>query len=1010
MINLKKLSTLVGWGVFIFSSIVYLLTMEDNVSFWDCGEFISGSYKLQIVHPPGAPAFLMIGRIFTLFAGSNLELVPVTINALSALSSALTIAFLFWSVVMIAKKFVVKNGEEPSMADTIVIIGSALVAAVSATFADSFWFSAVEGEVYALSFCFSFMVFWAILKWETISDEPYADRWLILIAFIIGFSSGVHLLSLLALPAITFVYYFKKYEVTKIGIIKAFAIMAGILFTILNIIIMGMPGVMAGMDKIFVNSFGLPFNSGMYFTILAMVGAIIYGIYYAIKKNNEVLYKGLIAFSMVLVGYSSYVMVPIRANAEPAINMSKPADPYSLSSYLRREQYGDRPLLYGPIYTAQRTGIKDDGYKYYKGEEKYEIAGKKRVPEYSDKDKMFFPRIYSQQDKHIKAYRSWLDLKETDKPTFADNMRFFFKYQVGYMYVRYFMWNFVGRQNDRQGLMGSLKDGNWISGISFIDNIRLPSQDNLPSSIKDDKSRNTFFFLPLILGLIGLVYMYQKNKKVFSVVTLLFLFTGILILVVESNEPPIEPRERDYAVAGSFIAFAIWIGFSVLAIYEWLKTKKLSGMVSASTAIAICFIAAPVLMGFQGWDDHDRSIRKVARDFAVNYLESCAPNAILFTQGDNDTYPLWYAQEVEGIRTDVRIINTSLLAVDWYIDKLKLKMNDADAVPMTLTKDKYLGSRREYVLYYDNKKVPQNRYYDLSEIMKFVSSDKKQTKVQVSGGEFMDYFPTKMLSLPVDKQKVVDNGTVPKDLADKIVPEINWKINKGGLLRNDLVLLDILAANNWERPIHFAISVSPSVYLGLQDYFQLYGLTYRLVPVKSNVDKRQPGLIYTPTMYDNLMNKFRFGEMDKDGVFLDEGILRMTYNLRNNYARLAGELLAEGEKQKAISVLDKCMNAMPKKNVPYNVYVTTFPRLYYQADAPEKGKPVLEDLVAVAEDDLNYYMNLPTDDIETYQREIQESMAILQEMLRIAQQYQETELATEISSKFEAFKAKAEQF
>ncbi len=1007
MKNINKLSLICGWVVFLLASVIYLITIEDSVSFWDCGEFISGSYKLQVVHPPGAPTFLLIGRIFTLFAGGNVELVPVTVNALSAISSAFVVTFIFWSIVMLAKKIVIRVNDEYTTSDTIAILGTAFVGAMTATFCDSFWFSAVEGEVYALSFCFSFMVFWAILKWDTIADEPYADRWLILIAFIIGVSSGVHLLSLLALPAVTFVYYFRRYKTTPIGALKAFVIMGAILFFILNIIIMGIPGMMAFMDRLFVNTFGLPFNSGVYFFIILLTGLIIFGIHYAVKKRKEALYKGMIAFAMILIGYSSYTMVVIRANAEPAINMSDPADPYSLASYLNREQYGERPLLYGPIYTSQRIGIEEKGNRYYKAEDEYKISGKDRVPTYASKDKMFFPRIYSQQSKDQQGYRYWLGLKEGEKPDFGDNLKFFFRYQIGYMYFRYFFWNFIGRQNDAQGLNGSLKEGNWISGIPFIDGARLASQDNLPDSIKNDKARNKFYFLPLILGLIGLFFMYSRDRKVFSVVMLLFLFTGLMILIVESNEPPIEPRERDYAVAGSFITFAIWIGFAVLAIYEWLKTKKLSGMVSASVAIGICIVAAPFLMGFQGWDDHDRSTKKTARDFAINYLESCAPNAILFTQGDNDTYPLWYAQEVEGIRPDIRIINTSLLAVGWYIDKLRQKINEADAVPMSISSEKYIGDKREVCIYNENKRISTDKYFDLKDVIKFIESDDMQTKVRLNGGGTADYYPTKNFSLKVDKDKMLANNVVTPDLADKIVPEVKWTLNKNYIYRNDLVLLDILAQNNWERPIYFAISVSPSVYLGLEDYFQLEGLTYRLVPVENNTPKGQPGRIHTEIMYDNLMNDFRFGNMDEDCIFIDHGTLRMTYNLRNNYARLAEQLIRERKNEKAIALLDRCIEGMPHKNVPFNVYMVSIPRLYYQAGSPEKARPLVSKLLAISEDNLDYYLGLDQKGVKIYEREIQESFAIIQELDRMAKQFKEEALSEDISAKLEELKNRA---
>ncbi|MCH8902379.1 MAG: DUF2723 domain-containing protein [Bacteroidetes bacterium] len=782
----KKINNLAGWLIFILASVVYLSTMERSASFWDCGEFISAAFKLQVVHSPGAPLFLMIARIFTLFAMGDVTVVAITVNTLSALASSFTILFLFWTITALAKKLVKKNGElQPD--DIWAIIGAGTVGALACTFADSFWFSAVEGEVYALSSLFTALGFWCILKWEQRANEPFANRWLIFISYLMGLSIGVHLLNLLIIPTLAFVYYFKKYTYSRWGLTKAALAGFGILAFLQYGLIPGMPLLMSKFEYFFVNDAGMAFNSGMVIFGLYIVGLLVFGLYitharskisiltiilclalviigipllslpdhefYSGDRVTFTLNVGIIAFglylaglvgfglfmirtdnratintailclSMVILGASSYSMVVIRSNADPSIDMSNPADPFNLVAYINREQYGDRPLVTGPYYYADVTDYEVVSTKYYKGKEKYEFGSYKYGIVYDRDQTTFFPRIWSSQPPHVKFYQRWLDVdpkgKDRDRPKFGANLKFFFEYQVNWMYFRYFMWNFSGRLNDVQGHGETGKNGHWLTGFDFIDSKRTIPLDDLPEYLAENKAMNKFYMLPFILGLIGMMYQLNRSKKDTFIVAALFFFTGMAI-VLYLNQNPLQPRERDYAYAGSIYTFCIWIGLGVLWFYDLLK-KNAGKMPGAVIATLICIAAVPFIMAKEGWDDHDRSKSSLARDFAINYLESCAPNALLFTQGDNDTYPLWYAQEVEGIRTDIRIVNLSLLGVDWYINNLRRKINDADAVPFNMGPEKYRGSRRDVIPFYDTGTYPQEQYYDLREVRTFIT-------------------------------------------------------------------------------------------------------------------------------------------------------------------------------------------------------------------------------------------------------------------------------------------------
>ncbi|HYQ57665.1 MAG TPA: DUF2723 domain-containing protein, partial [Draconibacterium sp.] len=799
----KLINNILGWLVFFIACITYFMTLEPTVSWWDCGEFITSAFKLEVGHPPGAPTFMILGRIFTLFA-TDATNAAVMVNSLSAIASAATIMFLYWTIVHLARKLF--NTENLSVGEQIAVWGSGFVGALAFTFTDSFWFSAVEGEVYAMSSFFTAVVFWAILKWENVAHEKNSNRWLVLIAYLMGLSIGVHLLNLLAIPAMGLVYYFKKYEFSWKGVVYALAASMGILLGVQYGIIPGVPRIAFVFDRIFVNGFGLPFNSGILFMVALIVAGSVWGINYTRKRNMVVWNNALTMVIVILIGYSSFALIVIRASANPPMNQSAPDNAFALVRYLNREQYGDRPLAKGPYYNAPRIGIKDPKDQYNKVDGKYEITG--TMPGgsvYEPKMETVFPRMYSDKANHIQAYKDWGKVKGTpvrvrsggevktlQKPTFGENLRFFFSYQVGHMYMRYFMWNFVGRQNDEQG-HGSFDKGNWVSGISFFDEPRVGPRDNMPEWMKNDPSRNVYYFLPLLLGILGMFFQYnqgKKGKETFAVTLLLFVLTGIAI-VVYLNQYPYQPRERDYAYAGSFYAFAIWIGLGVLGVYNGLK-KIVKGVPGAALATVITLVAVPGVLASQNWDDHDRSGRYMTRDYAKNYLESCAPNAILFTYGDNDTFPLWYVQEVEGVRPDIKIVNTSYLGMDWYINQQQYASYEADPVPFSFTKDKYYMGRMDAVLFQERI----DGSVELSEAMEFLGSDDARTKVRVTSGDMIDYLPSREFHITVDKQKAVESGTVKPEDAGLIADKVTFKITKSMLTKSEMAVLNMIAANN----------------------------------------------------------------------------------------------------------------------------------------------------------------------------------------------------------------------
>ncbi|MDA3952673.1 MAG: DUF2723 domain-containing protein [Bacteroidales bacterium] len=1006
MEKFKLVNRITGWVVFLIAATVYLLTIEPTTSFWDCGEFIASAFKLEVGHPPGAPLFMILARVFSLFAG-DVKNVAMMVNAMSGLASAFTILFLYWSIVHLAKKMFSANNEL-SVGQTIAVIGSGVVGALTYAFSDTFWFSAVEGEVYALSSLFTAVVFWAILKWENIADEKYSNRWLILIAYLMGLSIGVHLLNLLAIPAIVFVYYYKKYPVTRNGVIKALIISVVILGSIMYVIIPGVVKAATWFELMFVNGFGLPYKSGVLFYILLIIGFVVWAIQYTHKKKKVLLNTIVLAFTVIMIGYSSFTMIVIRSLADPPMDENNPETIFNLLHYLNREQYGDRPLIKGQYYNAPITGSTEP-FTYRQKDEKYVKSFSLNANyEFDERFTTIFPRMYSQSNPaHIKEYKNWANIKGRKVtvtgydgepeikyvPTFSENLKFFFTYQIGHMYMRYFMWNFSGKQSDTQS-HGELLNGNWITGLDFIDNGLIGPQENLPDSMKNEKSRNVYYMLPFILGLIGFFFHLRRHFNDFIVVLLLFLLTGLAI-VVYLNQYPLQPRERDYAYAGSFYAFSIWIGLGVLGIYNFFL-KKVNAILSAGLATSICLIAVPTVMANENWDDHDRSNRYIARDFASNYLNSCAPNAILFTHGDNDTFPLWYAQEVEGIRTDVRVVNLSLLNTDWYIDQMKRKAYDSEPVPFGLTHEQYLNGVRDVI--YINDRI--NEYATVEQAIDFVVSDDPRTKLQAGQDEWIDYLPTSKFIVPVDSAFVIANGTVKTEDADKIVPELRFSIKKTRIMKNELMILDLLANNNWERPVYF-VSPAGNESIKLNDYLQLEGFAYRLVPIKTpSKGYLETGRIDIDIMYGKLMNDFAWGNMNNPKIWIDHTIERTTsvIKIRNSFNRLAQELNKVGKKDSAILVLDKCMEIMPSINFKYDLFTLDILETYYLAGATEKANTIVYEFAETTIKDLNYYFSMPTKYIESLDYELRLSVHYLQRLSEFSKRNGDPEVSAKIES------------
>ncbi len=1005
----NKLNRFIGWLVFALATIVYFMTVEPTASWWDCGEYISTAYKLQVGHPPGAPLFQMIGRFFSLFAFGNESKVALMINIMSALSSSFTILFLFWTITHLARKIALRSGE---MTDgkMYAILGSGIVGSLAYTFSDSFWFSAAEGEVYAMSSFFTAVVFWAMLRWEDDADNKHAGRWILLIAYLMGLSIGVHLLNLLAIPAIAFIYYFKKYTPSTRGIIVTGVVSIVIIGLIMNGIIPWIVKLSSFFELTFVNSFGLPFNTGTAFYFILLIGLIIWGLRYTIRKQKVLLNTLILSFTFILIGYSSFFMIIIRSNANPPIDENSPEDAISLLSYLAREQYGDWPILYGQYYNAPTVDLKDGNPVYVKDKKKgkYIITDDRKgtEPVYDTRFTTIFPRMWSnQKSSHIEMYKQYGKVKgipievenddgETEtriKPTFGENLRFFFTYQIGHMYFRYFMWNFSGRQNDIES-QGELENGNWLTGFNWFDEniLGLGPQDNLPDSMKNP-ARNTFFMLPFILGLIGLFYHLKSDKNDTLIVALLFIMTGLAI-VVYLNQYPYQPRERDYAYAGSFYAFAIWIGLGVMALADVLS-KKINPRIAAIAVTAIAFLLVPVIMAKQGWNDHNRSGKYAARDFAANYLNSCEPNAILFTNGDNDTFPLWYAQEVEGIRTDVRVVNFMLASGHWYIHQMMNRAYESEPLPFTLSYDQYQNGVNNAVVFY-NTNLQGN--VELKQVIDFIASEDDRSKLKLNSGEKINFSPTKKFRLTIDSAAIIKNKVVPDYLAGKIVPAIEWEVKQNYLYKNDLMLLDLIATNNWKRPIYFANPSSISKVLGIESYCHLEGMVYKFMPVKAENFISGVGGVNAEASYDIFMNKCKWGNLNIPGVYVDRESARNSIIPKQNFMRVAESLLSKGDKEKAVALLDECLRQFPYNKFTYDMFIIPFADVYYEAGAMDKGNAITERVFDIYCQNIDYYNRLDSKHIKYFQRDYEQALGIIQNLSMMTKRNKQTDLTIKL--------------
>lgn len=961
--NYNKINNIVGWAVCLIACTVYMMTKEATVSFWDCGEFTAGAAKLEVVHSPGAPLFLMLGRFFVILFG--MKNAAFALNTLSALSSGFTILFLFWTITHFAKRITGLQKEELSQSNIIKIMGAGIVGALAYTFSDTFWFSAVEAEVYALSSFLTALVFWAILKWEdrlTSTHDGFADRWVVLIAFLMGLSIGVHLLNLLTIPAIVMVYYYKRYTVTRWGTVWAFLIGCVITGVVQYGVIQAVPIMASKMDILFVNSFGLPFNSGVLFTILALAALIFFVLRWAKAKGHYFVHLGTLCFMFILVGYSTFFQTIIRSNADVPIDMTNPDNAISLISYLQREQYGKVPLITGPDYNSRPVGMKDGKMMYWKGEKSYEELGEKKDEyEYSSDETRLFPRIWDGNDgNHANFYKNYLGLTDGDRASGGDNLRFFFGYQVNQMWWRYFCWNYIGRQNDIQNIQGESQNGNWLSGIKAIDQFFGRGDiSKMPDAFKHNRARNELFFLPFILGLIGLWYHFKHDKHNALIVTLLFFFTGLAI-VIYLNNTPLQPRERDYAYAGATYAFAIWIGLGVMMVSDWLK-RFMPGALSPALATVLCTLAVPVLMAAKEWDDHDRSDKTLALATGRNYLNSCEPNAILFTEGDNDTYPLWYIQEVEGFRNDVRIVNISLLGIDWYIDQLRYAINKAAPVPILWKPEQYRGEKRNYIQYEANPSVPLDKYVNLTEVLNYLGQGDIPGRPQAS-----NQFPTKNFFIPVDKELVRKNNILAPGDTTPIVDQVQFTaLPRNVAYKNDLAILNILAANAWKRPIYFANSIDPDHYEGLEEYLQLEGLAYKLVPVRTpGSTANSPQRVNVEKCMDLILNKFEFGNAHKGTIHYDQTNRRMLNTPRVLAFQLAENLIRLNRKEDALKVVRHVLKNISEKSYPYMITqedktMILLADVCIKAGGKDDAKMITDRLMKYTEDDINYMNSLP---------------------------------------------------
>lgn len=1016
MNNYQRLNTIIGWITFAISAVVFLLTIEPTASWWDPGEFISTTYKLQIGHPPGAPTMQLIGRVFSLLAFGNTAKVAMMINAMSAICSALTILFLFWTITMFAKKIVAADGEM-TKERMWTIFASGFIGAMTFTFTDSFWFSAVEGEVYAMSAMFTALVFWAIMKWESVADQKHASRWLIFIALMIGFAIGVHLLNLLTIPALAFVIYYKKYKSSRNGFILTLLISVVVLAFIMYFVIPWIPSLAGKLEILFVNSFGLPFQSGTIFYFLLLIGLIVWGLYYTRKVNRPLINTIILSFAFLLMGYSTFLVLVIRANADTPINENDPKDIVSLVSYLNREQYGTWPIFYGQYYNAPIVGYEDGNpvYAHDSATQRYIIVDDRKgtIPVFDPRFTTLFPRMWSRESDRkgtLDFYKKWggegvpITITDEDgktetvnKPTFTENLKYFFSYQVGWMYIRYFLWNYSGRQNDVQGF-GGIEDGNWLTGIPFIDKWRLGhDQLNLPDS-KKNRGTNKYYMLPLILGLIGFFFQVKKESKGAVIIGMLFLMTGLAI-VVYLNQKPFEPRERDYSYCGSTYAFAIWVGLGVIYLVQLVKKylkKEYLGLILVSV---FCFLFVPANMAMENWDDHDRSGKYACRDFAANYLESCDPQAILITNGDNDTFPLWYDQEVEGIRTDVRVVNYMLASGGWYIDQLYQAMYDSKPLPFTLNRKSYGTGKNEIIPFYD---VGIKGYVDLMDIIEFIKSDDPNTYLTLQNGEKIKFIPARNVKLAVDKEACVRNGIVPPHLKDKMVDTIYWTMRGNQLYKNDIMLLDIVASNKWSRALCFASPSSVSHIFNVEKYCAVTGWVYKFMPVPADSSDYIQGMggVDAITSYDILLNKCKWGNLTDPHVYIDPESLNNSVRPKTNIMRVAQALVNQDKKKEAITLMNSYIQNFPDSRIPYDMYMLPFAEVYYKAGDTVAANNIMRRVSQILAQNLDYYHAYSPAYRQYFENDVNTTMGMLRRISMMATDFKQDSLAKEMDELF----------
>lgn len=1049
--SFKKWNTILGWVVFVIALTTYSLTVEPTISFWDCSEYIATSAKLEVGHPPGAPLFQMLGAFFAMFA-SEASQIALMVNMMSVFSSAFTVLFLFWSLTILMKRLFVK---EENKENAIMVLGSAFIAALAFSFTDSFWYNAVEAEVYAMATLLIAVLLWLGLRWEQEMDKPKGNKWLLLISLVVGLSFGVHFMALLTIPSIGFIYYFKKHQnITLKSFIVANVVIVSILLFIFKLLL---PYTLAffGKTEIFmVNNLGLPFNSGTLFAFFVIVAVFYFGLRYTKQKGLVIANTILLSTLFILIGFSTWMMLPIRANANVPINENKPSDAAEVLAYYNREQYGEQHLFYGPQFSDKYSGL-DENNPYLDEKPNYErdyIQNKYIItnnyknakqntddnhkaflprmwsadhavnymaftepldfrikPEYADEQELVeivaeFRNIYNQgrldledYDGFLKSYGEYLVI---EKPSLANNIKFMLEYQFGNMYWRYLMWNFVGRQNDNQW-KGDALNGNWISGIKPFDEVRLGNQSHLSSDMENNKGRNTYYFLPFILAVIGIIFHIRKDLKSFYVLLALFLFTGIA-LKIYLNERPFEPRERDYALVGSFYVFAMWIGFGIYGIYDGIK-KFILPKVAIPLVLIITLLAAPVLLAKENWDDHNRSNKYTALAMAKKYLDSCEPNAILFTIGDNDTFPLWYAQEIEGYRTDVRIVNTSLFMTDWYIDQMKRRAYDSDPVPISFKREQYRGSNRDYSFFVERTKDS----ISLDDLIKFMSLEDERAKVQLRSGQWVNYFPSKNIIIPINKEHIIKNKVVSEKFYDSIVPVITFEIKKDALYKNRLMMLDIVNQNNWERPIYFTGgSFGEDDYLWMKDYLQLDGLCFKLVPVKKeqkgSPNPMEMGYIDSDKMF-NIVSKWDWGNSGSDKIYHDPDTRRNGITYRTNLARLMETLITEEKKDKAKKIADLAMEKMPIEHFNYYTLVEPFAQGYYELNEKEKAREILTKLVKKYQEELTYFNSLKPSEQYELRLDIISNIERYRNVIKIAEDANDIDFYNQEKVKFNNF-------